>query len=504
MTDFSMAKVAYSALLLAVLWFFAKELNRVWRDRQTYLATPTYFVDGKTDAAKAVAFGSLVLAHHHRLTFDLAAERKEALDSVGDAREFLPIRAQKDDGIRAPGPADALELKIQGFDVGALLAKLRSWVSPINEVHVQVDARSLGTQLATVEAAVSWPGAPVENDLQALRYFSTARVPSDDQAAATVASTLLWGSLRTTSPTIRGLPKDEFTAWILAWQRYRAVRDLQLGPDKLSAEHKKLLEQAGQEIQPFILGKPRFPEIWRLAANLVSLHPQSIPGQSNPWEFYRDAYLIAIGKQVTTAHTSTKPQGTSQPGFGPGTVVWREDGKQAVKVAAVVEDQNTKLVYLLLPDLFQHTGSTPRPDEALFAVDDHTGVRQTVAIVSKRMAIDRNDPRSVQVVLALLRPQVTATNSKWKIAANDPRPAEQLQDPRSGRSAAVATVGVSLDGLGSGLVAVQPKLTFAGDAGAPIVNANGELVAMGFAGTDEQSLLVPLADFLRSNQFVLK
>lgn len=57
-----LAKIAYSAVLVAVIWFFVQELQRIWLDDQTYVTVASYFADGKVDTARAVAFGGHVPA----------------------------------------------------------------------------------------------------------------------------------------------------------------------------------------------------------------------------------------------------------------------------------------------------------------------------------------------------------------------------------------------------------------------------------------------------------
>ena len=103
-----------------------------------------------------------------------------------------------------------------------------------------------------------------------------------------------------------------------------------------------------------------------------------------------------------------------------------------------------------------------------------------------------------------IHPGLVGGSATPLVAANDPQIADSLSEPKSGRSASVKSLAVSLPELGSGMILVEPKLTFAGDAGAPIVNARGELVAMGFAGAENQSMLLPLAEFMKARKLRLK
>lgn len=85
--NWSLAKIAYSVVLLAVAWFFLGELYRVWFDRQLYISAPVYFADGKVDAARGTAFGGLVLASHHRMIADLKSEADKLVKGSKGGRD---------------------------------------------------------------------------------------------------------------------------------------------------------------------------------------------------------------------------------------------------------------------------------------------------------------------------------------------------------------------------------------------------------------------------------
>src|SRR5215207_4191938 len=115
---FSLAKLAYSVVLIAIIWLLANELLRIWWDRQLYVAAPNYFDDGKADTAKATTFGGQILAHHHRLRAELNSERerraREAVE-VGPAEVLRRWPIVKDSLSLPSEGLKQLELKIQGF-----------------------------------------------------------------------------------------------------------------------------------------------------------------------------------------------------------------------------------------------------------------------------------------------------------------------------------------------------------------------------------------------------
>ena len=512
--NWSLAKIAYSVVLLAVVWFFLGELYRVWVDRQLYISVPVHFADGKVDATRDTAFGGLVLAHHHRMVVDLKSEadklekgskggrndsvKKEKLESY-DRLSGLPQQ-----GPRLPAASQQLDLKISGFDVGALLSQLRQWVSPRNEASVTVEARSTGSTAGLVEAVVSWPEAPSAaiNTAGSLRYFSSTRMPSDDSAASVVAAKFLWSDLTKGDGSKANIPLDEFVPWIRAWNKYKPVRDDGRAPGNLRKEETELLEQAGMEIQPLLDGKkPAFVEVWRLAANMLALHPTCIPSNPFGYDHYKDLYLVSVGKlppgtRVTSATTAAAAQAVAVAvDVGPGSLIWSANVQTAVKVTAVVKDA-AGVRYLLTSALLAVDGQTPA--SVLFGGGPQD--RKPIATISKLIELQPGGPA---VALARLEAGATAGNGALKKIADEPNLGEELKmigQPKSGK---VRTIRLDTQDFGKGLIAVAPKVTGPGDAGAPFVDAEGQLQAMGYAGSDESSILIPLPELLNHEKLSL-
>ena len=57
--------------------------------------------------------------------------------------------------------------------------------------------------------------------------------------------------------------------------------------------------------------------------------------------------------------------------------------------------------------------------------------------------------------------------------------------------------------MAGGLIEVIPKITGPGDAGAPVLDLAGKLVAMGYAGSDKASYLVALDNLLEREKLTV-
>jgi hypothetical protein len=70
-------------------------------------------------------------------------------------------------------------------------------------------------------------------------------------------------------------------------------------------------------------------------------------------------------------------------------------------------------------------------------------------------------------------------------------------------TATITSIDASLPAVGGGLVKVGAKITQPGDAGAPVVDSAGRLVAMGYAADEKASYLVALHDLLAKEKLKL-
>lgn len=370
----------------------------------------------------------------------------------------------------------------------------------VNEVFATVEARAYGKPEAQVVAAVSWPMASDggASDLSAVRFFSTGVAERDDEVGAEIAANLVWAALRKESTAFKQVPRDEFVGWLLAWQRYREIRGLKLPPAQLSESNKKSLERAGDLLKPFLVRRPQFSEVWRLAANLTVQHPRSISGDPKPWESYRDAYLLAVKKpigapQVATTESSTGVRAAQYP------VLWRGDGQIAAKVTAIVKDPDGKR-YALLPAMLAKGAALP------FELFGEPGQNKVAVARAVRLlkAPDSTADEAPTLMLAEILSNDTLHMPRTSGLGPAPEVNAQVIVAGSGRKGTVESVGAKLANMGNVFSKVSPQITFAGDAGVPILDANGKLVAMGYAGSGTSSWIVPIAETLKQEGFTVE
>lgn len=173
--------------------------------------------------------------------------------------------------------------------------------------------------------------------------------------------------------------------------------------------------------------------------------------------------------------------------------MWRDDGRRAARVTAIVRDASGKR-FLLLSSLVVDPKADTLPID-LFGSESQSKGRAPVARAVELVPLDAKDPNSATVLLAELVSGVAANNAGLSGSAAAPMLGVQLTALSGGRSGTVSTIAI-VGSLANGLIAVQPKVTSAGDAGMPFLDASGGLAAMGFAGDAKSSLLIPLPDVL--------
>ena len=314
-------------------------------------------------------------------------------------------------------------------------------------------------------------------------------------AAAAVAASLLWADVAKGDEEFRKIPHEEFSAWARGWQRYRIVRDRGATAGKLEKIDTDLLEEAGKGIKPILDRKPAYPEVWRLAANLVALHPTSIPDNKLTWEKYRDLYLAAIGAPATQAGVLPPADERSAGILGPGGAVWTEDGQLGAKITAVLKDAGGKR-FLLLPGLLARDDQLPKDLFDRSAPPD----RRLVARVVRLIEVRASGPK---IALAEMAAEFRADNGAIKELGEEPKRGDALLVSETAQVGTVGGIDVPLSGLGEGFLEVSPRVTAAGDAGIAILNRDQKLVAMAYAGTESKSFLLPLPGVLKRENLSL-
>jgi hypothetical protein len=488
----SVAKLAYSIVLLALIWLLGRELVRVWWDPQLYIGNFKYFRNGQPDAGRAESFGANLLAQHSILRGELDQERRNRSKTEKGPVEILRIWPTAEGTISLPPQVKQIELKINGFDVGGLLTSLRGWISPPNEVAVTVQARAFaGTQdeVQRVDTDVTWPRAPNFGDSKSssLQHFNTWASNGDEEAAALLAASLIWADAAKHNPDLRSVGRENFSDWAFAWLQARIVAYERGTPGNLSDQQKERLEAAGARIASLLKNKTVYPEIWRLAADLVTLDPQSIP--DGDAVSYRREYFKALGIEDPVP---LEGQAEGIAGVAPGSLIFGADRNLAVRLTAVVTDQDGKKL-LLFPDLIANK------DERATDVYGSLLSAAPIATVVRRISSEGLPP----IALAEIASGAQVGRGVFTAIGKEPKVGETVTIVPANKPAKVDQVDVTFAPLGNGFVEVSPKITKAGDAGAPIIDGGGRLVAMGYAARDKTSLLVPLADLLQRERLTL-
>jgi hypothetical protein len=179
------------------------------------------------------------------------------------------------------------------------------------------------------------------------------------------------------------------------------------------------------------------------------------------------------------------------PEIQAGGLLWNAARQSAVRFSAVVKDESGKQ-FLLLPDLV--TDNAPLP---LTVYADMSG-QQAVAQITRRISTDG-------VVLALAEPVAGFSVSSGAIKGAAPVPAigETVKLLPGDKQAEIVAVDARLPPIAGDLIEVIPKITAPGDAGAPVLDSAGKLVAMGYAGSDKASYLVALDDLLEREKLTV-
>src|SRR5438132_1110496 len=264
--NWSLAKLAYSALLLAIIWLFLTELWRLWFDQSVFLGRFEFYENGESKPAQATAFAFLTSYHQKRLRDALVAEqeRRTKQGTTWSPPGAEPINISE-------SALGQMEITIQGVNVGAILQKLREWISPPNQITATIEKGAHG-----VRAAASWPRGPsrargAKFDAQ---FFQITEKSDESAAAQALAYQLAWVHSAKTriEPEVSS---QEFCDWAQAWLSYLDLRERNRGIGGLSDADVKSVKDLHAFVTRQIKGGAKFPEFKRLRADLFDLFPAS-------------------------------------------------------------------------------------------------------------------------------------------------------------------------------------------------------------------------------------
>lgn len=182
-------KIIYTALLLWLILIFIGEIKKVWSDRQRELGAFTYSEGGKLNASKSTDFTLRIQQQQRFMIATLTGKRKTsdnpvyAEDFKTSELDIQPIELKKSD-------LETLEMKIQGFDISKVLSYLRTWVTGRNEVSGRLDSLDGQYQLFAEWRAYD-PDAGRKTPI-----FYTLSHPSEAKAACDLAGRLVYTNIR--------------------------------------------------------------------------------------------------------------------------------------------------------------------------------------------------------------------------------------------------------------------------------------------------------------------
>jgi hypothetical protein len=343
--------------------------------------------------------------------------------------------------------------------------------------------------------------------------FETGPLSGDASTAFAIAANIAWSQGAEHDPQFGKIGRETFVAWALVWWDFRAFRDRVSTVEALSDEDKKRWKLARALADKLIKRASDYPEIWRLRAELIDAAPKDLQTADDQnqakadWKRYAEATSSA---NVASAAATSKITGTSADRppvtptgdvtVRPGRIVWADSrvGSSAVTITAIVTDKNgdKKIIlpeFIIPPELGEGAEMELRLDPAGPVVArarkaDIVRPQQSGAVFSGIVA-EQGGTLPSGVVLAKLEPSAKFENTAQTDSAKYPITT----------IAAVSVVGepltlLSTRGAKTGkltqllpMFAVTDRISNAGDAGAPVLNASGQLVAMGYFGNEKGS-----------------
>lgn len=489
-------KLVYSAVLLALIIFLSREVYSVWFDSRIYVGKFSYFSEGKSDNDLTTAFPVHVLSQHHLLRSALIDEgqrrKRERPASPAGAEVYHRLPTTLPGVERWQSALSEIELKIQGFDLGKLLSQVRGWVNPPQEISGFVEKAG-----NVVRASVTWPHdehAKVPLPAQ----FETGPLSGDTAAAFVIAANLVWSQAAEADEKFRETERETFVAWIIAWWDYRTIRDRREAELTIGDDDRARWRRAQLLATKLIPKAEKYPEIWRLRADIIDLN---LEGKSTPEELAiakqdRDRFASALGLPVVIAsappRATTTESAAAAPTLRPGQPVWFRIGAtdSAVTTTAVVVDEAGKKS-LLVPDYALGFGEQPADVEFKASANG-----PVIARAGKANLLRPKDTTGLGTPYGVaLAPLADGVEYVAKFSDNTPI-TKVAGLPATGAAlrflSSHGEIKTTLRAVDKGLAETPERVSKPGDAGTPVVDADGNLVAMGYLGKESGSMFLPL------------
>ncbi len=530
----SFGKIAYVLLLCLLIVLLAREVYSVLFDQTLYVGNFEYFADGKASPEQTKSFPAHILGQHQLLRSALIEEnrrREKATKAPAGTNLHRGLPSSLPEVARWSSLLTDAEIKVQGFDIGKLLSLLRAWVTPPAEITGFVEKSG-----SVVRASVTYPQR--QSSYPGLTDpFETGQLSGEGSAAFAIAASLVWTQAAEADEDFRKIPRDVFVTWALAWWDYRLLRGREALGQVWSDDDKIRWRQARTLVERLMPKAGSYPEIWSLHADIIEVIPRALQtdeklrteaerkDDSGVVQQDRKKYAEAAGiataitaaKQVEAAQDSkqvaplnmqlvsetVKKVYADTTNVYPGRPIWirkvvatagsGSPMTSSVTATAIVIDAGQKKLLL--------------PDYALFdATDDATYEFSLSASGSVIATAKKSDlvppPNSVPgsapgvfngFLLAPLKASVNASNviatASTTLTTFGPVPAVD-KSLKVATSRGVATARMVAQT--STFAIVEPRVTGAGDGGAPVLDEQGRLVAMAYAGSEKQDQFAAL------------
>ena len=220
-TTFSWAKVAYSGVLLGVMFLLVGELYRLWFDTTLHVGTFQFFEQGEEKPALGKGFAQQVIYHHRRFTYlfaQEAARRMAGSTAAANPAAEATLTAGKPlqentwwpkEVVPIKDPQSALsdlDLSFQGINVKQLLTSLRQWISTPNEIHGYIEKGN------EVRGTVTWAQGPnrAAGDLVDGQLIEIPSQSDTSAAAAQAACGVIWAQAARKEPDLSNVSSMNF------------------------------------------------------------------------------------------------------------------------------------------------------------------------------------------------------------------------------------------------------------------------------------------------------
>jgi hypothetical protein len=547
---YSLGLIFLTAVLLYVSVGLAREVYRVWFDDRTYLTDFDYDEGGETRPTRGQALTNRFRAY--LMDLDQLFRRQP------DGAARLPKGAQVFEldqtlGFASAGsPLASLKLNWQGIDFGGLLETLQKWASSPEILSARISKSGRGT-----DGVLRWTNAPpLPSSLAERRkeFFSLHNRADEERIVFDLACRVFWLHGTRINSLFARVNPDAFCEWAWLDSELRTIdyRARRTAAGLSNADIDRLI-QLRDEAGRVIALDEGFPLPHRLRADAIALLPDSRKTEDDRRTVIADATSFArlTGSQgalnvalqeMLPAHQITdisavskellparfpKPadldllqqtgvlapglplvaEGSAFPSITAGPIVKDEKGAHFVVIPAYaatvarskVGSQSSTIQFKLV------TGETigslvpVQPQDLIALVKLVEGARFTnrVTVGAEQFSIDAVVAPEVDEDVFLLRSSFfTQARSK------------SSDLPQRGK----VTV-IELDNLavptGQGEVTVDdaievvPKLTAPGLGGAPLVNKQGKLLGISYAGSDTIDYFLALKSILEKKKLQL-